>query len=207
MTFFKPFIVAVLFVYSTTIYAGDARQKLQAFLDQTNSMQATFTQTLDDHLGIQLQTSSGTFVLKRPGRFLWDYKTPYAQKIISNGEKVWIYDSELEQVSIKKYNQVLTGAPVILLDQRKKLDIDFIVVEQGAHSGQYWLSLQPRTSEKDFKQIEIGMLDNKLKTMKLIDNFDQTTTLIFSQLEINPQLDNALFDFIPPSGTDVVGDY
>ncbi len=207
MTFYKPFLVAFMFVCSTNVLAANAREELESFLDQTNSMKAAFTQSLEDHLGIQLQASSGTFVLKRPGRFLWDYQTPYAQKIISNGEKVWIYDSELEQVSIKKFNQVLTGAPVMLLDQRKKLEVDFVVTEHGFHNGQHWLLLQPRTSENDFKEIRIGMLDNKLKTMKLVDNFDQTTTLVFSQLEINPQLENAMFEFIPPSGTDVVGDY
>ena len=207
MTFYKLLLAAVMFVCSTAVMAADAREKLETFLDQTNSMKAAFTQNLEDHLGVQLQSSSGTFVLKRPGRFLWDYQTPYAQKIISNGDKVWVYDSELEQVSVKKYDQVLTGAPVILLDQRKKLDVDFVVTEHGFHSNQHWLLLQPRTSESDFKEIKIGMLDNKLKTMQLVDNFDQTTTLVFSQLQINPQLDNDMFDFIPPSGTDIVGDY
>ena len=153
MMFYKPFLVAILFVCTTSVIAADARDKLEEFLEQTNSMKAAFSQSLEDHLGIQLQTSSGTFVLKRPGRFLWDYRTPYAQKIISNGDKVWIYDSELEQVSIKKYNQVLTGAPVMLLDQHKKLDADFILTDQGYHGGQHWLLLQPRSSENDFKEM------------------------------------------------------
>lgn len=186
-------------------FADVSRDMLEEFLNNTTSMKAKFQQQLVDNKGILLQESAGIFILKRPGKFQWDYQLPYPQQIVSNGNKIWIYDSELEQVSIRKYEQVLTGAPVILLDQRKKLDADFNVSEKGLVRGQYWVVLTPKTADNEFKQIEVGMQRNVLRTMKLKDNFEQTTIIEFDNLELNPELDNKIFEFVVPKGTDVVG--
>jgi len=194
-------------LFVTQVHAGKGRDLLETFLKNTDTMQSRFQQKLIDQRGILLQQSSGTFTLKRPGKFSWDYVVPYPQKIVSNGEKIWIYDTELEQVSIKKYDQILTGAPVILLDQYKDLDIDFIVRDKGLIEDQYWVILIPRTTENEFKKIAIGMTEQGLRTMKLQDGFEQTTIIEFQKLNANVKLDDAIFDFVPPEGTDVVGDF
>ncbi len=200
------FLFACLLSLSfNTAYADTSKKMLETFLENTSSMKAEFQQQLVDNKGILLQESAGIFILKRPGKFQWDYSLPYPQKIVSNGKNIWIYDSELEQVSIRKYEQVLTGAPVILLDQRKSLDADFTVTEKGYSRDQYWLVLTPKSAENEFKQIEIGMRNNILHTMKLKDNFEQTTIIEFTNMELNPDLDNKLFEFIVPKGIDVVG--
>ena len=200
--FFSALLLCMTF---STAFADVSRDMLEEFLNSTSSMKTKFQQQLVDSKGILLQESAGDFVLKRPGKFRWDYQLPYPQQIVSNGNKIWIYDSELEQVSIRKYEQVLTGAPVILLDQRKNLDADFNVTEKGLIRGQYWIVLTPKSADNEFKQIEVGMQRNVLRTMKLKDNFEQTTIIEFDSLELNPELDNKIFEFVVPKGTDVVG--
>ncbi|MCW9014979.1 MAG: outer membrane lipoprotein chaperone LolA [Gammaproteobacteria bacterium] len=208
MKLIKICLSLCLFIVSFTTQAnGQGRAQLENFLKNTTSMQAKFQQKLLDQQGFLLQQSAGDFTLKRPGRFIWDYLIPYEQKIVSNGKKIWIYDSELEQVSVKKYSQVLTGAPIILLDQNKKLDEDFAVSDQGEKDNLQWVLLIPKNTENDFKEIEIGMSNNELRVMQFVDNFEQRTTIEFEHLKINDQLDDSLFIFIPPPGTDVVGDY
>lgn len=180
---------------------------LENFLQKTQSMQAKFQQKLLDAKGVLLQQSAGDFTLKRPGRFFWDYAIPYPQKIISNGKKIWIYDEELEQVSVKKYSQILAGSPVILLDQQKDLNEDFKVKDGGFNNNQYWVRLTPKKADKEFKKIEVGITKNGLQTMRLYDGFDQTTIIEFENLTTNIKLEDSQFHFEPPTGTDIVGDF
>ncbi|TNF33329.1 MAG: outer membrane lipoprotein chaperone LolA [Gammaproteobacteria bacterium] len=199
------FLIVLLSLFSQVALADVSRDMLEQFLASTSSMKARFQQQLVDSKGFLLQESAGVFILKRPGKFQWDYTLPYPQQIVSNGKKIWVYDSELEQVSIRKYDQVLAGSPVVLLDQRKKLDADFNVNELGLVQGEYWVVLTPRSAENEFKQIEVGMRNRVLHTMKLKDNFEQTTIIVFDTMELNPELDDKLFEFVIPEGTDVVG--
>jgi len=207
MMFQKLKVCLFLLLASLPVKAETGSELLDKFLLKTKTMQAEFKQELHDNHGFLLQESAGQFSLRRPGKFLWDYIQPYEQKIISNGVKIWIYDSELEQVSVKKYDQVLTGAPILLLDKQKPLSDDFIISELGKKGKLFWLRLDPKSTENDFKQIKIAMSGEHLHTMKLIDNFDQTTTLVFTKLKTNLSLANDLFEFVPPSGTDIVGDF
>lgn len=207
MMFQKLSVCLFLLLASVSVNAKNASDLLEKFLLNTRTMQAEFKQELHDNHEFLLQESAGTFSLQRPGKFLWDYVRPYPQKIISNGTKIWIYDSELEQVSVKKYDQVLTGAPVLLLDKQKPLHEDFTVFDLGQKNGLFWVRLEPKSTENDFKQIKIAMDGPRLHSMKLIDNFDQTTTLIFTNLKTNLRLAQDMFEFVPPSGTDIVGDF
>ena len=205
MNLIKLFIV--LLSLSSTVYAGEARDVLDNFLKNTRSIQTKFQQKLLDSKGFLLQQSAGDFILKRPGKFVWDYVLPYPQKIVSNGEKIWIYDSELEQVSVKKYEQVLTGAPVMLLDQYKNINEDYLVQERGQVVDQYWVTLIPKNKTGDFREIQVGLKNKLLKTMKLIDSFDQVTEIEFDHMQVNVSLSDSLFKFTAPQGTDVVGDF
>lgn len=206
---FKSFILMLLLCvfYSAASQAGEAVLLLENFLTKTQTIQAEFKQKLLDARGVLLQQSEGIFKLKRPGKFSWDYSLPYPQKIISNGKKIWIYDEELEQVSIKKYSQMLAGSPVILLDQKKDLREDFDVADKGFNNNQYWAELTPKAVDKEFKKIEVGMVESGLRTMRLYDGFDQITIIEFNNLKTNVSLDDKLFTFTPPRGADVVGDF
>lgn len=207
MKIFSFITTLTIVFFSLTAHAGQSRDLLEAFLSKTSRMTAEFQQNLLDQRGILLQQSSGTFTLDRPGKFIWNYAEPYPQQIVSNGKKIWIYDSELEQVTVKQYAQVLAGAPVILLDQRKNLDQEFIVSEEGLFDNQHWVILTPKSKDNEFKQIRVGMQNNILRTMMLVDTFDQTTIIVFNGISINPSLEDTQFEFIPPRGTDVVGDF
>jgi outer membrane lipoprotein carrier protein len=205
MHLIKTLGALALCFFFTQPHAGQARDMLDHFLDNTQRMQADFQQKLLDNRGLLLQQSAGQFTLKRPGKFRWDYSIPYPQKIISNGKIIWIYDSELEQVSIKPYDQILSGAPVMLLDQGNKLDVDFRIEDNGLVNQLYQVTLKPRAADNEFKEIRIGLRDNVLRSMMLVDAFEQTTVIEFDHLQINPPLDDALFEFEPPQGTDIVG--
>ena len=208
MPLIKSFLFfCTLFMLAGTAQAAKSRDLLEQFLNATNTLQADFRQRLLDPGGVLMQESAGQFSLKRPGKFSWDYKQPYAQQIVSNGQKIWIYDSELEQVSVKPYSDVLSGAPVILLDQRRDLDQEFVVEDKGQVDDQYWVSLTPRKDDNEFKNIRVGMDDKQLRTIMLVDAFEQTTIIEFEHLKINPPLADEQFEFSPPPGTDVVGDF
>lgn len=185
-----------------------AFDKLETFLHETHSIKSRFQQKLLDADGMLLQQSAGEFFLKKPGKFLWDYVLPYPQKIVSNGIKIWLYDSELEQVTVKKYDQVLSGAPVILLGRNGgSLVKEFDSEEMGSKDGYDWVKLIPRSQEKEFNEIQVGLQQGKLKIMRLKDAFNQTTILEFENPQYNVQLDDRMFEFKPPANADVVGDF
>jgi len=199
-------VLAGLLLLSASAYAG-AFNELDAFLKHTHSMQSHFQQKLLDADGMLLQKSAGEFYLKKPGKFVWDYVLPYPQKIISNGTKIWLYDSELEQVTIKPYSQVLSGAPVILLGKNGSLVKQFDSEEMPSKDGIDWVKLTPRSQEKEFNEIQAGLKNGKLILMRLKDAFSQTTILEFEDPQYNVKLDDKRFEFKPPAGADVVGDF
>ncbi len=206
---FKNIWLTFLLALSLNVYAGkvSTQIELETFLDKTSSLSARFQQKLVDKYGFLLQQSAGNLMMQRPGKFRWDYILPYPQNIISNGKKIWMYDSELEQVNIRPYSQVLASSPVNLLDRNQKLDIEFIVSAMPEKESQHWVRLMPKNVDSDFKEMQVGMQNGKIKTMRFIDNFEQQTEISFEQLVANPEIDSSLFEFVPPEGTDVIGDF
>ncbi len=183
-----------------------ARQQLELFLDNTQSFSASFKQKLESEFGELLQQSAGKLSMQRPGKFRWDYSEPYPQNIISNGEKIWMYDSELEQVNVRPYEQV-QSSPVNLLDNREKLDLAFSIVEMPSQEQQNWVKLIPKQPDSDFKVMLVGLQNGKIKTMRFLDNFNQQTEISFDKLIINPVFKEDTFIFKVPQGVDVMGDY
>lgn len=181
--------------------------KLEQILNDTKSLSAKFQQKLMDKYGYLMQQSAGSLSMQRPGKFRWDYVLPYPQNIISNGKKIWMYDSELEQVNVRPYSQVLASSPVNLLDKNQKLNIEFFVRAMPEKEGQEWLKLIPKNKESDFKEMYVGMKNNHIKTMRFVDNFEQQTEIKFEQIVANPKFDFNYFEFVPPQGTDVIGDF
>ncbi len=198
-------LIGLVMLFPALAYADQGRQSLDTFLANTQTIEARFQQKLLDNKGILLQQSAGQFTLKRPGKFIWDYRLPYPQKIVSNGKKIWVFDSELEQVSIKQYSEMLSGAPVALLDQRKKIEDDFVITDAGIVQGQNWVKLKPRSADSEFLEIHVGMANGNLKSMRLMDSFGQTTSIEFEQMQTNVPLEDSLFEFKPPAGVDVIG--
>ncbi len=190
---------------SFNAYAGEGRVLLDRFLTQTQTMSAKFKQTLKSSDGSLLQESSGEFYLQRPGKFRWNYLQPYPQEIVSDGDNVWIFDIDLEQVTVQKQGAGQNNTPMALLQNRQSLEDAFEIHERGSDSGLHRIELLNKKDDSDFDRVMVGLDGSGLRFLQLHDQFEQTTYIFFTELKSNPELDAALFEFIPPEGVDVFG--
>ena len=199
----RTIAVALVLAFSAVQAAEQPVDQLRAFLASSQSLSADFKQVSIDESGIPGQTSYGVFYLNRPGKFRWDYLRPFKQEIVSNAGKVWFYDEDLEQVTIKKLDQSLGATPALLLSGDIDLEQNFTLERQGEDGNLIWLKLLPKNEDSGFKYILIGLEHGMLAGMELNDNFGQLTRIYFSKVKINPSLDNVLFKFTPPEGVDI----
>ena len=198
-------ITLSLLFFSSSAIAGEGEKLLNKFLTDIKTMQATFVQTLRTNEGEVLQESLGMFYLQRPGRFRWNYSLPYPQEIVSDGKHVWIYDVELQQVTMQEQSASLSNTPMALM--RGKLDLGdaYVVNELDNRAGVYRLRLSSKSGDADFSEVIVGVDKNGLRFLQLRDQFEQTTDIVFNNLKSNMHLDNKLFNFVPPEGVDVIG--
>lgn len=180
--------------------------QLKAFVANTHSARASFAQTLVSRSGRKPQQSLGSFMFARPGKFRWSYEKPYYQLIVGDGEKLWVYDKDLNQVSVKKLGQALGSSPAALLAGDNAMEKNFLLKDGGSNEGLEWVEATPKEKEGSFELVRLGFKDDLPRVMEVKDNFGQTTTLIFSQFERNPVLPPGVFRFVPPKGADVVGE-
>lgn len=190
---------------STQISAAETVDPLKVFLKEFETLQSDFTQTLLDEAGEQLEQTSGTLYLQQPGKFNWTYKHPYLQKIISDGEVLWIYDEDLEQLTIRDFSsEELEQTPAAIILGNAFPEKHFIQVDLGNIEGYKWIELTPRDLEAQFKNIRIGFDAKRLGMMVIADNLGQTTRIDFSNVNKNQKLSADLFEFIVPEGIDVI---
>ena len=185
--------------------AASAIEQLQAFHRNVDSLQATFSQVLIDARGETLQRSGGEVWLQRPQRFRWEYREPYPQVVVGDGRQVWIYDTELEQVTVKPVDQTVSSAPMLVLSGRRSLEEDFAIRELGRRGELDWVELTPKREEGDFQRVRIGFGET-LREMELEDSFGQLSRIAFDDVKINPELDAERFRLQIPDNVDVVGD-
>lgn len=196
-------------VAQVTLAASDpaaGQQKVEGFLQSLQSLQAQFKQTLTDRNGLTVEEASGTLAIRRPDRFRWDYREPNEQVIVADGSRIWLYDADLEQVTVRKLDDTLSATPAMLLSGQGNLQDNFSVTQTSQEGGVFWVRMQPKRDDTDFKWVRLGFDGNSLRFMQLADKLGQTTTLEFSQLERNPALDPSRFTFTVPPGADVIGD-
>ena len=202
----RLFSLLLLLLIPLPSIAGVAGDRLNAFFNDVSSVRANFTQQVLDQKDKAIQQTSGTMLLLRPGRFRWDYTKPYQQLIIANGEKVWLYDADLEQVTVKKMDAALGSTPALLLSSNANIEDNFLIRELGVENDLAWVELTPKNKESGFEKLVLGFGEHNLKHMELKDSFGQLTRLSFTRIERNPELDPAQFDFVPPKGVDVIGE-
>ena len=178
-------------------------EQLKTFLKTTSSLTAEFKQITLDEKGNPAETSYGEFFLSRPGKFRWSYKKPFIQEIVSSDDKIWFYDADLEQVTIKKLDDSLGSTPALLLSGDIDLEENFSLQQQGIDEDLQWIKLSPKNEGSGFNYILIGLEDGILGGMELSDNFGQLTRIYFSDIKTNLKLDDAIFKFIAPEGVDV----
>jgi outer membrane lipoprotein carrier protein len=182
------------------------RQKVEGFLQGLESLQAQFEQTLTDRNGQTVERASGTLAIRRPNRFRWDYREPNEQVIVADGSRIWLYDADLEQVTVRKLDDTLSATPAMLLSGQGNLQDNFNVTQTSQSGGVYWVRMEPKRDDTDFKWVRLGFDGATLKFMELADKLGQTTHLEFDRLERNPVLDPSRFTFNVPPGADVIGD-
>ena len=185
--------------------AGDsASDQLRHFLSDVRGFDATFEQQLFDERGASVETAKGKVSIARPGRFDWDYQTPYQQRIVSDGKTLWIYDADLAQVTVNPVTPGATDSPARLLGDDFDLDTHFTVTDLPPEQAVSWLALAPKTPRQQFTEIKIGFQKGELVVMRLKDNLGQTTEIRFSAIARNPAVSPARFKFEPPAGVDVI---
>ncbi|MBM4206624.1 MAG: outer membrane lipoprotein chaperone LolA [Gammaproteobacteria bacterium] len=180
--------------------------QLQVFLKVAKSFSADFKQVLINEAGNPTQTSYGVFYLQRPGKFRWNYQKPFQQEIVSNSGKVWFYDTDLAQVTVKKVDESLGTSPALLLSGDIPLEKNYTMEGQGSEGAMQWIKLVPKSQDSSFKYVLIGMEKGTLAGMELSDNFGQLTRIYFSNVIVNAPLKSTLFEFKPPKGADVFSD-
>ncbi len=186
-------------------HAG-AIDQLHQFLQSTRTLKAEFSQTVIAKSGRKPQQSSGLVAISRPGKLRWEIQKPYPQLVVGDGEKVWIHDPELQQVTVRKAGQAIGSSPAALLSGSNELEKNFTLKEAGSGDGLDWVEATPKASDSGFEKVRMGFAGGDLKAMELLDSFGQTTVVRFAKLERNPALPASVFRFTPPAGTDVVGE-
>ncbi len=199
------YLLPFLLLFSTLLDASPV-QKLKAFYQSTPAMKAQFKQTVLDRQGRKVQEVSGQMQLLRPGKFRWDYRKPYVQLIVGDGSKVWLYDPDLNQVTVRNMDSVLGASPATLLAGNLDVEKVFDLEDAGGQHGLEWVQATPKDSDSGFDHVLLGFKGEQLAEMELHDNFGQTTVIEFSKLERNPQFPSRTFHFVPPPGADVVGE-
>ncbi|MCH9674780.1 MAG: outer membrane lipoprotein chaperone LolA [Gammaproteobacteria bacterium] len=184
--------------------AQTARAQLEQFLRDTGTLRAQFEQKVFDDQLREISRSGGTMAVRRPGKFRWDYRGDTLQTIVADGVKVWIYDPELEQVTVRPLDVALGNTPALLLTGVRPLGETFEVREYGRQGTQDWVELKPKGDDATFVSVRVGMDGGQIQVMEMVDNFGQLTELRFSQFEANPPLDGSVFEFKPPKGVDVI---
>ena len=179
-------------------------EKLHAFIEQTRSAKANFSQEVIDANGSVQQQASGTVQFQRPGKFRWIYDKPYEQIIVGDGEKLWIYDKELNQVTRRNLDKALGSSPAALLAGADDVDRYFSLNAVGVKKKLDWLEVKPYDEDSLFEKVRMGFRGNALEVMELHDHFGQKTTITFSNMQRNPKTSPDLYTFTVPKGADVV---
>jgi outer membrane lipoprotein carrier protein len=179
---------------------------VQRYFQDLQSLRADFIQRVYDERARIVQSSSGQMLMRRPGQFRWDYRTPAEQIIIADGERLWAYDVDLAQVTVRKLDTALSSTPLALLSGAAPIEETFEVGEVQNRDGLNWYDLTPKQPQPEFRLLRVAFKGQALVSLELEDRFGQRTRLDFQKLERNPTLDPALLKFTPPPGVDVVGD-
>ena len=198
----------LLLIAASSVQAEDhaALDQLMIFTGKMESLQANFDQEIVDVDGRHVETSSGRIVLMKPDFFRWDYVGEYPQQIIADGERVWIYDIELEQVSIKMQSSAAANSPLSVLTKPETIEEQFRITELGIADGEHLLELIPLDEQAEFDRIILGFADNCLEMMILEDAFGQRTRIDYRDMEINIEIAPGTFKLDIPEGVDVIGD-
>lgn len=200
-------MAAVVIGLSPVAAQAAALDQFKSFVASTKSAKGEFTQRLvkTERSGEAKASSesTGTFMFARPGKFIWKYEKPYEQLLQANGEKLYIYDKDLNQVTVRGLGDALGSSPAAILFGSNDLEKNFTLKEAGTKDGLEWLEATPKAKDTTFERIGIGLRDGVPQAMELRDSFGQVSLLNFQKFEKNPSVSPTQFQFTPPKGADV----
>ena len=199
-------IAGVFFMLMGAAAHGASIEMLKTLLQQTTSAKARFAQIVVDKNLKELQKVTGSMQFVRPGRFRWEYDKPYEQSIIGDGSKLWIYDKDLNQVTVRKLDKALGSSPAALLAGSNEIEKSYDLTNLGPQEGLDWLEAVPKSKDTSFERIRLGFGKNGLEAMELRDQFNQTTVIKFANVERNPKISPDVFKVTPPKGADIITD-
>jgi len=204
---FATFLIAA----ATQSASADGLKSLESFMKGTQAARADFTQVVTtpakDGQAARQKTSSGSFEFQRPGRFRFVYKKPFEQTIVADGTSLWLYDVDLNQVTQRPQAQALGSTPAALLASAPDLQAlraDFTLESAPAQDGLEWVQATPKTKDGQLQNVRVGFRDGQLAVLEILDGFGQRSSIRFANLQANPQLPAATFQFKPPAGADVL---
>lgn len=180
-------------------------ESLRRFFNEVKRYTARFEQVVLDEERTPLQESKGRLWIERPNKFRWNYETPYKQQIVSDGERLWVYDEDLRQVTVRSLKEGLLETPAALLAGKGVLEERFNVKDAGTENDIAWIELTPKDKESGFERARFGFVSGRLRTFEIIDALGQMTRYTVSDALENQPIDPARFSFTPPAGVDVVG--
>lgn len=201
----RAVLLLLLGLVATSVRAGGLEQ-LKSFLVDAKTIKAAFEQTVADGSGKVIQQSTGSMQLSRPGKFRWEYVKPYRQLVVGDGEKLWLYDPDLNQVTVKKLDKAIGSSPAALLAGDAEIEKNFNLKDGGADKNLNWVEATPKSSESTFERVRMGFAGNNLSVLELKDNFGQTTVIRFANVQLNSKPAAGDFSFVPPKGADVISD-
>jgi outer membrane lipoprotein carrier protein len=199
----KRTLIAAAFALASLAARADAVDTLKDFIRDVKTGRAQFTQTVTSPDGAKKKTSSGSFEFARPNRFRFAYAKPFEQLIVADGQKVWIFDADLNQASSRRFSSALGATPAALL-AGGSLDTDFDLASLPDKDGLAWVQATPKVKEGSFKSVRVGFRGKDLVAVEILDAFDQRSLLLFSQFAAGVSLSPDAFRFTPPAGADVI---
>ena len=198
-------LTAIIFMaLAVNVAQASATQDLHRFFNQVQRYQARFTQVTVDEEKKPVQESSGNLWIERPGKFRWNYSTPFEQQIVGDGKQVWVYDVELKQVAVRGMQGVLGATPAILLAGKGNLETVFTIKDLGREGELDWVQLKPKKKDGGFEDLRIGFDKGKIRNLEMLDGFGQTTRVTLHDAQENTVIGADKFNFKPPAGVDVI---
>ena len=199
-------LVVLMLSLFAALPVGATPAQVQRYFEGLRSLRAEFTQRVYDEKARVVQSSSGQMWMQKPGKFRWSYQTPSKQIIVADGERLWSYDVDLAQITVRKLDKALGSTPLSLLSGAAPIEDAFTVGGERIQDGLSWYDLTPKQPQPEFRLLRVAFKGELLVSLELEDGFGQRTRLDFQKLERNPELDADLLKFAPPAGVDVVGD-
>ena len=199
----RAWCTATLLALATGAAQADAADTLREFVRDVKSGQAAFTQVVTSPDGAKRKTSSGSFEFSRPNRFRFSYTKPFEQAIVADGQKVWIYDADLNQASSRKFDQALGATPAALL-AGGALEKDFDLSNLPDRDGLAWAQASPKVKEGGFQSVKVGFRGTQIAAIEIVDGFGQRSVLQFTGFTANPALPVERFRFVVPAGADLI---